>query len=173
MKVFTAMIIAIGLSTAPAFAQQPNAECRNQTGLPIPCGVIKEGARGEHAENPKHMEFQEPIFKMENVAPDSPPEQVEMLNHPTWENAHKAAIARIYRNYKMFVATQMMMAVQKAIVSDVKKRTGLTDKDYMKILEVIVREHGLPTMDLEAAGIPPDPLLESATRALSGISGGR
>jgi len=172
MPIVITLVFALMLGATTAIAQTA-PDCETATTLNIPCATYREPFSGPSPDPPKHLEFQEPLFNPDNVAKDSPPEQVEMLNHPTWENAHKAALARIYRNYKIFVATQMIMAVQKAIVDDVKQRFELTDKDYMKILEIIVREHGLPTLDLEASGVVPDPLLESATRALSGVSGGK
>lgn len=171
MKTLMTLILTILLAAIAATAQQK--DCQTVTGLPIPCATIQEKLYGPYPKNPKQMSFAEPLFDRNNVEKDSPLSQIDTLNNPNWVNAHRAAIERIYRNYKIFVATEMIMAVQKAIVNDVKQRYGLKDSDYMQILELIVREHGLPTLNLQEMGVTPSPILQEATGAISGLGGGR
>ena len=166
-------LVIISLITALISAPVVFAECPQVAGLTIPCGANTPAATPlTPAQAKPQLSLIEPLFTPDNVAKESPPEQIEMLNHATWENAHKAALSRLYRHYKIFVATEMIMAIQQAIVSDVKHRYGLTDDDYMQILKIIAQEHGLPTVDLEAAGVGSASLPAAVTRALSAMSAG-
>ncbi|MDH3604631.1 MAG: hypothetical protein OEU26_33915, partial [Candidatus Tectomicrobia bacterium] len=149
------------------------AQCPQVGGMAIPCGDNRAAvAPLSPAQAKQQLSLIEPLFTPDNVTRDSPPEQIEMLNHSTWENAHKAALSRLYRNYKIFVATKMIMAIQEAIVQDVKQRYKLTDADQLQILKIIAQEHGLPTIDLDAAGLGSASLSDAATKALSAMSAG-
>lgn len=118
---------------------------RGATGGKIPSG--KETAEsGTSAGNDKvWLKPSLPMFTKDTVARESPQEQIEALQNPTNENAHRAAIAKLYRNYKMMLASEMIARIQTAIFEDTMRRHGLTHVDTLEVLEIIAREHDLPT----------------------------
>ncbi len=135
------------------------AECPQMEGIEIPCGAPLSSAAKREAETEIELKPELPMFNQQNVALDTPKEQIEALNNPTWNNAHKAALAKLYRNYQMMVAAQMIAQMQQAIVADVQRRHGLTDANMLLALEMIAKEHDLPTYNIQAKGIgllPPE-----------------
>lgn len=132
------------LSSAVAQQQAKPDRCRF-AGQTMPC-TVETDVEGQPTLTLKPLERADWEFLERDMAPDATALHAELLNHPTWDQAQRYALAQIYRQYRALQAMKLATYARFQIMAQMQAKYG--DLDELALMEAVVIEAGLPVIQV-------------------------
>jgi len=132
-----------------SFAQpQGAADACLFAGRRAPC-TVETHVEGDPTVALRPLDQSDWEFLERDLAPDATALHAELLNHTTWENAQRYALAQLYRQYRAMQAMKLATYARFQIMQQMRAKYG--DLDELALIEAVVLEAGLPVIQVPSA----------------------
>ena len=161
-RVWLSAVLVLSLLQG-SFAQQQAADDCLFAGRRAPCAV-ETHIEGDLTVTLKPLDPSDWEFLERDLAPDATALHAELLNHTTWANAQRYALAQIYRQYRAMQAMKLATYARFQIMQQMRAKYG--DLDELALIEAVVLEAGLPVIQVPSAmdALPAEALNLGASR---------